>query len=355
VSAPDLLVIVAPNGLGHTRRTLGVVGRLVERGADLRIDVVAASWQRQAARSWSSGMLLDRAGDRIRWHLGITEPGVTWFSDPTPYADGRLTGWERRLEALPELGTARVVLSDNLAGVLGPRPDARLAGSFLWCDVLGAAFPDDPAVAAFVAHERDLLERHRPPMLCVRDLVMPGVRSATRTVEVGWMCPGHERAPRSASAVAVLGGRTGAADDRLGAVAGALEARGLPVVGQPERAGAAGWERVAVAVCRPGVGTLTDCVQWGIPMVCVSEAGNIEMAHNAARIEALGFGVDRSEGMAADRVVAAVLTLLEPETREEVRQRMAAADRAGLDEGAEWLALQCGVPLPAPRSPQDAS
>lgn len=352
---PQLVVVLAANGLGHARRMLGVLGCFVERGGAVDLTIVGEPWQRAAARGWRAGELVEAHG--ARWHHGIVEPGVRWSTAGDRYRDGALLQWEARLDDVPELGTADVVVSDNLVGVLTRRPDALLAASFLWSDVLDAIDPSSPEVEAFVDHERELLAAHQPEMLCVRDLVMPGVLERTRPHPVGWMCEDPSlpsTPPADGGAVAVLGGGTGAADDLLRAAAGALADAGTPVLTGDSLTGTglprfdrtpAAWRSVAAVVCRPGAGTLTDCVRWQVPVVCVDEGGNAEMTHNAVRISALGFGVDAGRQPDVDATVSAVQRVSEPSPRAATREAMALVDRRGLEEAADWLAVHCRVSL----------
>jgi hypothetical protein len=356
---PRLVVVLAANGLGHTRRMVGILGAYLDRGGVGEITIVGTPWQREAAKGWTSGARVEHHG--ATWRHGIVEDGVRWSTAPDRYRDGSLVGWEERLAGVPELEDADVVVSDNLVGVLTRRPDALLAASFLWSDVLASASPATPEVTTFVEHERALLAEHRPEMLCVRDLAMPGVWERTRAHPVGWMCPEPATEPAGGSRVAVLGGRTGEADEMLAAVAGAVGAAGFDVAAgdaiggsrtSPFDGSPAAWRSVGAVVCRPGAGTLTDCVQWRVPMVCIDEGDNAEMAHNAARMEAVGFGVDGGRTPAPEAVVAAVQRLAAPKAAREARQQLARADRRGLEQAADWLAVHCRVSLRSPAAHQ---
>lgn len=245
-----------------------------------------------------------------------------------------------------------MVLSDNLVGTLSVRPDTMLMGSFLMSDVLEAGHPGNPAVRRFVDHERELLSRHRPPMICVEDVVMAGVRLRTDAVEVGWMCDLRATRRRVAGdpTVAVLIGRTGAAD--------AIADRLIPALGEsgyhvalPRRPewkvehaldGGATFDHssdvyagVAVAVCRPGLGTVHDCVSNRIPMVLVREPGNIELEHNARRIGELGLGIDAGEDPDAGAVLQAIQRAHAMQA--DIRSRQIGLRFGGISEAALWL------------------
>ncbi|HYE77273.1 MAG TPA: hypothetical protein VEI97_04730, partial [bacterium] len=337
--------VVAPNGVGHLRRVVGVLHTLSGRRPDLRIDVICADWQLRHLEGWDRARALWEAGARPV--TGLMEPGVTWSPRPEVYADGRLLEWESRLADSGLLDDADLVLSDNLGGVLSLRPDAVLMGSFLWSDVLAAAHPDDPAVTAFVGRERSLLASHRPPMLCVGDMAMPGVLARSDAVPLPWMpqspplppIPGRSDRGRR---VAVLGGRTGVLDELLARVATSLSEAGLDVavpepVPQPahrpapevDREGrlqpfgftAADFASSDVVVCRPGVGTVTDCVGQRVPMVVLHEAGNVELAHNAARLADMGVARNAGGDPPVEAVLDSVRAVLGPEARTAMKGR----------------------------------
>lgn len=352
-------MVVSPNGLGHLRRVTGVLDRLHALAPQLHTTVVAEPWQVEAfAGDAIAGPVL--AAVEVR--SGVTEPGVRWHpTQPHLYDDGRLLAWEDRLAALPEVAEADLVISDNLAGTLAVRPDAVLMGSFLGSDVLDAAFGDRPEVAAFVQHERSLLARHRPAMLCVADLAMPGVLERSRPVRLPWMCPPRPDDPPDRRggppAVAVSVGRTGAGDDLArNAVRALLDAGyevaaparlhdaapgGRPVADFDHSAGAFG--RVDVVVGRPGLGLLHDCVAHRVPVVAVHEGSNLELEHNAARVGQLGLGIDAGTDPDPVAIVAAVEELTSGPSAHRVRSAMAALATDGLDRAASWITERMGL------------
>lgn len=344
-----LAAVITANGLGHYRRTAGIIARLLERGADVdHVDVLAEPWQRDLTSDWHATQTLERRG--ATWIHDVIAPGVSWSSDPRLYDDGRLTAWEERLAGVDALQAADLVVSDNLSAVLELRPDAVLAGNFLWSDVLGDAYPESAAVSAFVELERRRLERCRPPMLCVAELLMPGIRRRTEAVPFGFMCDPVSRLPQERDTIAVLAGRGGAADDILATAAAELVDRGYEVRSSIPGTGASlfdfseeAWSRVGVLVCRPGTGTVTEAVARRIPMVVLDEGSNAEMQHNRERVLALGIGLD-----AGSRPEPHAVAIRAEDLRaggEAQRRRLAALPRDGIDEAAEWLAERLGVGL----------
>lgn len=354
-SRADLCLVVCANGLGHFRRVLEVVSCLADLERGLRMSVICENWQRE--RFWESELLrriVSRAD--VRWVHDVMAPSVHYSQDPSCYADGRLSSWLPRVASIDDLREARLVVSDNLAGVLEARPDVVLMGSFLWSDVLEDAFSQDAQVVAFAAWERRLLAAHQPSMLCVGDIAMPGVYERTRAVPLSWMRRGErhtprvDRPPRTRPLATVLVGASRTAD-RVGLdVAAALVERGFDIA-LPEALRAHFAQRVGslpfgfhgedflacdVAVCRPGLGALHDCLFHCLPMVAMLE-DNIEMVHNGRRVEALGFGVCSEIDESPRRVAERALMLATSDQAETVRTRMRETPMRGAEQAALWL------------------
>lgn len=347
-----LLALVCPNGLGHYRRVMAVLARLLELRNDVAV-TVACSEAQVAAMPPPPG---------FRTETGITEPGVGWSDRAGTFADGRLRGWEKGLGRL-DLDRFDLVLSDNLAGVLARRPDAVLEGSFLWSEVLADAYPGDPVVGDFAAWERGLLARTSPPMLCVGALATPDVFRLTRAVDVGFTAweslePVGTEIPEGPWPVAVLGGAGGAAgriharlvegllaDPRWEIALAARDIASFGVAGRPRVTRfdftPAAWRRCRAAVVRPGLGTVHEALAAGVPLVCSYEQPQLEMAHVAKRLGELGLARDFGASTDAAALGGVLEDLMQPGTR-------AAFDRArgrqrwdGVRRSAEWLADRC--------------
>ena len=287
---------------------------------------------------------------------GIMQPGVGWSSDPKVYSDGRLFAWEDRLAQLPELKTADFVLSDNLPGILRFRPDACLMGSFLWGDLLASKHMNSAEVQKYASYERDVLTRHKPPMVCVDALAMPAVDELCEKIGVGFMCPDAFLADSSdeirRKQVAVLVGATAALapelpslfENLLETVDGPILtsqnlireqdkhiAKHLRAFGFTSRDYAA----CSLVVCRPGVGTITECLAQSTPMVTLHESGNEEMEHNSLVLEKLGVGINIGPDLSCNRMQNAVVECLERSAK--MRSKAEKLDRKGFSQAVSYF------------------
>ena len=349
-----IAALISANGLGHYKRLVGILARLQELCGELpQLTVLCEQWQTSRMSGWSrSRQLWTRGAEAVH---GIMHPGVHWAMSPDVYCDGRLCDWERRLADVTAVREADVVISDNCAGILAERPDAVLFGSFLWSDVLESAFGDRQPVRAFVEHERELLDKYRPPMLCVKELAMPGVIERTEAVTLPWMCEtAGSGSSTDRTAVALIGGATGAADDIINKALDALllwDKCDILLPGKliehiPSQArervaefdfDGGGYADCSVVVCRPGMGVITDCLANKVPMVALHEPGNLELEHNSRRLAELGYAINLGPAPDGSAVVEAVESALAPQFASDIRTRLSSAETNGLECAASWL------------------
>lgn len=317
-------IIACDHGFGHVRRSLLVASGLAEAGHDVTVFASAAAVARFPAPP-ASVRLVDFA----------THTSVAGLRSGAAAA----VDWHR---TLPDLTAFDLVVSDNLPEVLLARPDAVLSGGFLWHQALA----DMDGAAA--ARARDLLERHRPPMITSALFAAPELLAATRAEPVGLVVDQPPLAvPAGTDLLIVCGGSAEAEADYAAAVA-ALATGGGPPTGvtvwvEPRLvpADAPGWmkpavfgagfhARLAACVCRPGVGTLTDCLWAQARVFTAHEAGNGEMAFNARRVAEAGVGEACRDAESA--VAAALAYIGDAEARAEHLRSLAVVDFGGLQQ-----------------------
>lgn len=291
-------VIACDHGLGHVRRSVLNAEALRRAGADVTLLAPAAAVQRVRA-----GLgLEDRSDVTVLDFATETSPLALRAAAP------RTVRWHERL---PDLSHFDRVVVDTLPEVLEHRPDATLVAQFLWHDVIPGIEPPIRRRSLALAERARLVIGSAP-------FAMPSVRALPGFREVG-LHRGEqsERAvDTDARDLLIAGGATDALSDALCMVVDALLGIGpgryrnvhvddalLPVDPPP-------WLRVAThtpamydalraAVVRPGLGTVTELLARGVPIHCVREADNAELAHNAGVIVGLGAGLDHGFPVAA--------------------------------------------------------
>jgi hypothetical protein len=287
-------LIACSNGFGHARRTLALAQELLTRGHNV-------TWfgDEKAFQHFGSFTLHLRKG------AGKLE-ACHFLSGTTAHqlrnAPSEAMSWHRRL---PSLAGYDVVLCDNLPEVLLLRDDALLSGHFLW----SYAFEDIPEV--FKDHEAALLQRFSPTLLAGAPFTFPELKSYAGLKETGLsVFPAvalsngvHQRS------VLISSGRGGELEtvvqslvkrllkekpigfDRIFVEPHALPSTGIPEWLQPADFTPAMFAQLGAAICRPGIGTVTDCLQNHVRIFAVAERHNREVTHNANVLEKLNLGM----------------------------------------------------------------
>lgn len=285
------MFIVCPNGMGHFKRVMEVVGEILALTKLVQIAIVCQSWQKSRLNKHFS--------EPVRFIEDLMEPGVSYqFFDDAFFEKKKYLKWEESVAGLEEFQNTDLIVSDNLCGILEHHDSVMLMGSFLWMDLLEA---DDRYVSKeFVEREKQLLSSYQPKMLCVEDIVMPAVRNYTKAVLLPWFAESSiaTRADfieePAVVTIAVLLGRTGVMDQWLKVfISVAKEQRivvKLPSPYDKEHDTESfsfndeEFQAVDMVLCRPGIGVITDCIRNQTVMLSVFEENNTEMEHNAKAI-----------------------------------------------------------------------
>ena len=91
----------------------------------------------------------------------------------------------------------------------------------------------------------------------------------------------------------------------------------------------------SVVVCRPGVGTITECLAQATPMITIHEPGNKEMEHNSRILEQLGVGINVGPELSCNRMQNAVVECLERSA--EMQLRATTLDRNGFSQAVSYF------------------
>ena len=291
-------VIACDHGLGHVRRSVLNAEALRRAGAEVTLLAPVPAVRRVRAVLGLEGA----SGVRVLDFATETSPAALRSAAP------RTVQWHERL---PDLSSFDRVVIDTLPEALERRPDAILVAQFLWHDVITGIEPSIRRRALALAERARLVIGSAP-------FAMPSVRALPGFREVGL----HRREPNERAVdtdaldLLIAGGATDALSDALRTLVDSLVGIGpgpyrnvhvdaalLPADPPPWLRPAthtpAMYDALRAAVVRPGLGTVTELLARGVPIHCVREADNAELAHNAGVIVGLGAGIDHGFPTAA--------------------------------------------------------
>ena len=276
-------IVVCDHGLGHVRRCALMAKEREKTGEQVTLFAPRSSVER-----------LQRAVPSI---AGLTVSDFATRTTPERIRQGMPEAVEW-LDRLPDLDGFDTVICDNLPEILALRPDATISAQFFWHDVIEGAAEDYSACC------KELLDRYKPTVTGCDMFAMEVVRNQPGFIPVGlYKIPelvdaAEGASPEKRTDLLVTGGTTPVAREQFQAVIDQLIENGpepyerIHVAPEllPERA--PDWMvsadfsldmfcRLKAAVCRPGLGILTDLITVGSEIFPLYERGNKEMQSNA--------------------------------------------------------------------------
>ncbi len=284
--ARKVAIIACDHGLGHVRRCALMARELEEEGKKVTLLAPIESVKK------IQHVIPSAADLNVHDFSTQTRPEKIVADHPDVMA------W---LDRLPSLEAFDEVICDNLPEILGHRPDAVISAQFFWHDILET---NDNSYRSYC---EKLLE-HFKPIVFGNDLFsMDAVRSQPRFQPVGLyrspelVAASKKITPQDRTDLLVTGGTTPAVKKELSKIIQELVRTGpapyKKIHVDPELLpnDAPHWLvsadftiemycRLKAAICRPGLGVLTDLLTVGITPTVLFEEGNAEMAHNAAVI-----------------------------------------------------------------------
>jgi len=284
----NISVIICNNGLGHTKRVLSVLCRLLEREQNALCVSLFVNSKKLKMLSYITSKL-NKPGVRFD-HYNVESVGAE-------YEKEFINKFRKKLEV------ADFVWSDNQVFPLKYRTDTFLTGSFLWFDV----FPD----TEHSLQEKTLLEEIHPEMIASKYFATPGVRKFTNFKAVGiYEYFSIKLETKKQKSILVSCGTSASGNSFFSHSLKALRSyikdlsEEVRVYIEPEfydkfqacknvvRATFSEqmFKEISAAVIRPGVGTICDVLVKGGRIFSYKDGTNFEIEHNADVLEQLNVG-----------------------------------------------------------------
>jgi hypothetical protein len=290
---------ICQSGFGHHKRVATVIKEIIKIKPNLNI------------RLFTGIQKLNTIKSRIEFSHLFDNPHITWNVDlyrNAPNYDNQINmhkvnTWITEVKQSRDNISGTIVL-DNEALLLSVFPEAVVMGSFIWSDVL-AEFGNEDAVAV-ADYERNLINNTNPDMLGLTDMAMDGVKTKPGFHGLPWFCnqDGYSQNENKTNHVLVTGGGKietsinllKMADEIFNKIGARIfldsqlyeiSSKKYPLFDYSTNA----FRFLSAVVCRPGIGILTDCVKFRIPVIACTEKGHTEINHNALKVDNLGIGL----------------------------------------------------------------
>jgi UDP:flavonoid glycosyltransferase YjiC (YdhE family) len=294
--------VVCSNGYGHLKRVMLVVNEILRIKPEQAITIFCADEHRVFAQR----EINFKSNSIINFDTSLSMNEISWLS-PSTIKLTQYKQWADDLLANLNFQSSSLVVSDNHVLPARMHHNPMLMGSFLWHDATLISSPD---IEVIRKEEIDYLLEHKPDLICVGDMVMPGIVGQTRPIRMPWFCSKHEGKsvrPHQRSFL-VTGGGTELINETLLQVIDSVSKSNQETLffldsklfrkaafKNRENIHLFGFEddhfaSLSGVICRPGVGILTDCVRYNLPAIVLNDSYNLEIEYNANCVNYLEIG-----------------------------------------------------------------
>jgi hypothetical protein len=303
----NISFIVCGNGYGHFKRVLLVCNELLKRRDNIKLHIFCSPKHLEFLKNEPNFIIRTSS---IELYDSFFEDEPKWLNkEPI-----KIQKWQKWLSKIKEnkiIKESEIVISDNQVGplILGER--IILMGSFLW-PYLNLSNENKQFIEVQNI-EKKLLEEISPNCLCVKDMAMPMPDlSVTNQIKLPWFCKKHPLRSknyirRNKFNILLTGGGTGMLDGLLISVYKELYLqnhfnlfvdnnlfKNLTEIGMSPNLFSfeeGSFNELNLIICRPGVGVLTDVIEYNIPICALPEKDNKEIMYNLMKVEQLGLGI----------------------------------------------------------------
>lgn len=253
------------NGYGHFRRVIEIAELLVDF---YDIEIICSLEQVKKFKKVKKVKYTISSQKNISWEKALINPKAVikdyfdWIKLYGPYTKKH-----------------DIVISDNLPGLLEYRPDTILLGSFLWKDVFQTLLGDNK----LSTYDTNLIERYTPIMLTNRYVETQSVKQYTNKVQFGFGCKNRRKIFSSIKYNLINKSSLKYIDSYKNFISKLSE--------NLEFTDDFSFIDGTIMFARPGVGTITHCVENYIPLVALyDERDSQEIIELAQVIEDLKLG-----------------------------------------------------------------
>ena len=293
-----IAIIVCDNGLGHMRRSISIAKHITNFG--YLVDILGR--KKHFEHLMDS---LSLTNDKIKCINCDFGYNFEYFYNKNP-KEFSVT------QNIPPLDKYGIVLSDNIIEVLSIRNDAFLVSQFFWHEIL----PD--INKGYKSKCRELIRKTAPTIFGDKYFSMQHIRKKPNYFPTGLynLNPSKNRFPLKSDTkkrnLLISGGNTLQAHKLFTEFVQFIlqnKPKGIDLIFVDKKIfpkKCPSWvkkgtfetkmfESLIGCICRPGIGTITDCIQYGIKIFTLHESENLEMLNNSRILSELSLGEKISE------------------------------------------------------------
>ena len=262
-----LAFYICSNGYGHFHRVLQICNHL----KNVEVDIYCEKYQYNRFKDNIASLEFYRNKPNLNF-IFYSESNIRWDKKESGLLDvGDIDKYDK-------------VITDNLVEVLKYRPDAIYSGSFLWSDVWRDKFGENK----FSDEQDKIFHDIKPKVICNGDVVSGQLKDYENKIDIGWGCIDESSDDFNFNTIVCITPSLNYTDVYTEKF---LQLRDK-FQNDFDFSFNINHKRNSIFVIRPGLGMITTCVSYKIPIVALwDEDDSVEIKHLAGRVEDLGLGI----------------------------------------------------------------
>ena len=334
---------VCSNGFGHFKRSLRIAQEIIKINDLVYLELFCTKNQIDNHQNWFLFKNLNQS-NKINFVITSDNLKISYDSNISFSFDANFfESYKKKIKNYD------IVLSDNLSHILKIRHDTILIGSFLWSNALKIT---DSNYYSFKKSEISLLNKYKPNMIAVRGFAMTSVKEYTNPIYIDWpvLNAKTNTIKKSLRNILVIGGGTNIINDKLSFILNKLlvnenfnihtskglsahksNLKHLNIFNFNENE----FNKIDIIIARAGMGTLTDCVKYGIPILGISESDNFEIKYNCEMIEKYNYGLNISNNY--KNILEIINNINNSEIYTSFQKSLKKAKKNGITQAADYI------------------
>lgn len=292
--------IVCSNGYGHLKRVISVVNQLNQIDKKIQTIIFINKTHINFLNKDSHFTINDKK--RVIFNTDLSEFEPLWNNKLSLL---KYNKWKTQLSQNELLKKSHLIISDNYISPLGYFDNIILMGSFLWIDIEN----DINNIDEIINCEKNLLIKTKPYVICQKDLVMKTIINKTKPIKMPWFCSASNHIDfKLKKDILFTGGGTKNNNHKMIKLIKSVHAinknfnffvdknlyksflkENSKIINEFNFTESS-FRKLKYVVCRPGMGILTECVNYNIVPITLDFNDNNEMKHNSKIISNLKLG-----------------------------------------------------------------
>lgn len=299
---------ICSNGYGHIKRVLGIINAILKKNKSVKITIHVNYEHMQIFSSFINEWYPNLDLSQLVFETNSMENSPK-YSSIEKYSFNQYNNWLEDIKKL-DINKMDLVFSDNLIGLTHCYPHTNLIGSFLWTEI--KSLSKIKSYKSIHDFEIKLLLKYKPKIFAINNFLMPGLKNKLKIILFPILCDSRKKRKKDFSfekrnILISMGNHSKLTKNFTDLVEFLIKSEKFNIYSNNKlylnfnkrtrifKYNQDSFDNLDFVIGRPGMGLITDCVKYSLPLIMEYEKSNEEMVHNSKTVANYGFGVKLSK------------------------------------------------------------